>query len=153
MTVLLDCATVYDHKYCSWHIRTICSMWKGIDFHPIKISEDGNDCDTRTEMFSWENVISKADVLTLARNVCLFFPTSLPACFKRRTLRYACSFLPLQALCKYSCPPLPAGCWSILQVYIRSSSVPSVIKLNGMMYTMTTSLNRKVAHIWLYGRL
>lgn len=79
----------------------------------------------------------------------LVFPTPLPACFKTQSLRYSCSVLPLQALCKYSCPPLPAGCWSILQAYICSLlSVSSVVKLNAVMYTTTVFalLNRKVAH-------
>lgn len=61
----------------------------------------------------------------------LVFPIRHPACFKRRSLRYSCSVLPLQALCKYSCPPLPAGCWSILQAYIRSLLADSSVhKLN-----------------------
>lgn len=92
----------------------------------------------------------------VTRNVCLFSRPLFPACFKRRSLRYSCSVLPLQALCKYSCPPQPAGCWSILKAYICISlSVSCVIKLNDMMYTITVSalLKRKVSHMHmlLYG--
>lgn len=130
---------------------SLCAMWKvvqrafSIHFQPIKLSQEGvNKYNTRTEISLWADVISKADnIPSVAWMFWLFFffyahekrflvfPIRHPACFKRRSLRYSCSVLPLQALCKYSCPPLPAGCWSILQAYIRSLLADSSVhKLN-----------------------